>query len=421
MRNLFKTIHIYTLLMCTASFLSLMKILIFAKILNVSNFGQYSLALLISLYLLFMMNMGLEPGFLRNGSLMWGRNEYDGLSILQNNVISFTILSGVPFSIFIYIFFLVSPLPEKFKYESILFVGFLSSSTLFFNISTTILRIKSCLISYSLSLTTRNLLVIGIGYYLAIQNGATGAILAEILSLVFVSSMIFVKEKIRIIFPNKKILFPVIKIGIAFTGNYFLRNLLLNLDRWFVAFALNVTYFAYYSFAMMIFTIGTSIQNIIVQSVVPPWISEFGKHCSLSLLHANIIRLVMKIIIFCVPITIFFAMAMPFTIKVFIPKYIPAIPIIYVIYFGTLAHLLNFMEFSFMAQGDGKPLLIITIANMFFIVTALIVGVKMISNDKSMLLYFASIFCVGRFILLFLTWFIAVTRKRQNTVVMISG
>jgi len=388
---------LYVALMAVSSIIGLVKMLVFSNLLPVAEFGVYSLILVASIYLIFVFNLGLEPGFLRNGAMLWGTGNKERLGLIYRQVITLTILIGfmATFANYILVERFVEPKFGTFKYLSIF-----SISILLFNLTTCYLRVCGHLVSFSFCFALKQILVIPLVLLLFDDFGLLSIIYAEVGVTLLVVCIILYATSFNFCWPNILVLAPLFKVGFPFTFNYFIRTLVISVDRWVVTIALGVVSFGYYSFAMIAFTSIQAVANIIIQATVPKWIAEYGATKDISLFQNNIKKTQVRIVIFALPIALITMLSLDFIMASFFDKYALAIDAMRVIIIASLFHIINFYEHLFIALEKGYRLIRITLINSVIVSSFLFAGWYF----QQSIFYYACVFLLGRVMVLMLTY-----------------
>jgi O-antigen/teichoic acid export membrane protein len=397
-------------MMVGAAAIAAAKAFVFAKILPKDGYGYYQLALTTSTYLAVFFSLGMTDGFLREGALAWGQNRLRAIRVMRTRALAFALSSSLLFSA------LLSPVVYYLdlvpSYKLALFLAMLlGASVLEFNIAATYLRVTERLNGYAAYLLVRNVSVVLLGSYAALRYSFVQLLMAEgAISILSVIVMLLVELPAR----GRKDIGPtdyedlpsvrhslrqLCRVGLPISGNYLVRSLTLNIDRWFVAFTLGAFAMGEYSFAMISLSVALSLVNIMMLALGPRWIALYGQTEDICLVHRSVTKMVLLgfglALIGYLPVFLL----LPWILARVFPQYANTFWLIVVIYSGVIFTVLNFYEWVYIAIGRTVELIYFAVGSLLLVGTLCVIGAATRANP----MYYAVVFGVGRLFTFVLT------------------
>lgn len=374
---------------------SLIKPIIFAKVLSVEEFGFYALFILTSFLMSYIVSSGVDSAFLRKASILKGEKKEEQLVEFKNSVFSSAIKVGLAFSLLTV--FVVTLLLNYWNLESeLVLIGCLSSLIFIFNLFMTYLRVENKLEIFSLSLACRVLVSLCLAWLGYLEFSILGLILGEIFSYIIIIVYLFVKIECKLRHTEFTFYFSLMKAGFGFSMSSLTQYLTINIDKWFVAFFLGNFIIGIYSFYFIVFSIFLSLSNIVNQMLTPRWLVEFGNNKSLKLLMIKLKKYFLYSIALASLLGFVLYFVLHFLINNYYHDYLAGIGMLPVIIFASIIHVANLFEVTHLATGFGGKLLSIRL-NVLVIIALLSVVVGLLNLD---IMYFALLFLVGRILTL---------------------
>jgi O-antigen/teichoic acid export membrane protein len=285
--------YTYTFFISLGALLGIFKITLFAKLLGPEQYGLYSLVLSMYIFIVYFGSMGLNDALIKLGSKAFGQSKLKDvyelyvLAAVYGGIVTFVL--GMLFSICVVIFF---------SYEDVSIVlalaGLLAFSALEFNSLNALLRATHRFVFYSVLLFLKSLSIILLGWYLALDYGVFGVILAEIIafSLVFLVAYFIVAKSasLKNILSRYELVIFAIQNGLPMMLANLVRNLALSTDKWILASALGVAAVGKYTFAMILYTISMFLLGFLTNILGPKWLANYSNDNDVKKLLRSVLR-----------------------------------------------------------------------------------------------------------------------------------
>jgi O-antigen/teichoic acid export membrane protein len=226
------------------------------------------------IFIVYFGSMGLNDALIKLGSKAFGQSKLNDvydlhiLAAVYGGIVTFVL--GTLFSISIIIF-----LSDEDVSIVLALAGLLAFSALEFNLLNALLRVTHRFVFYSVLLFVKSLGIILLGWYLALDYGAFGVVLAEIIafSLVFLVaySMVVRSVSLKDILSRYELVIFAIRNGFPMMLANVVRNLALSADKWILASSLGVAAVGKYAFAMILYTISMFLLGFLTTVLGPRW------------------------------------------------------------------------------------------------------------------------------------------------------
>jgi len=371
--------YTYTFFISLSALLGIFKIALFAKLLGPEQYGLYALVLSIYIFIVYFGSMGLNDALIKLGSKAFGQSKLKDvyelyvLATVYGGIVTFVL--GMLFSICIVIFF---------SYEDVSIVlalaGLLAFSALEFNLLDALLRVTHRFVFYSVLLFLKSLSIILLGWYLALDYGAFGVILAEIIafSLVFLVAYFIVAKSasLKNILSRYELVIFAIQNGFPMMLANLVRNLALSADKWILASALGVAAVGKYAFAMILYTISMFLLGFLTNILGPKWLASYSNDNDVKKLLRSVLRFSSAWFLLLLFAAIPAYLLLPILIENFFVAYNDRDTFLAtsIIYIGVLFLVPSFfLDWFFIAISFEKKVLSITISMM--VLSILLLGV----------------------------------------------
>lgn len=399
----------YTIFMVLASVISLMKNIVYAKVLGVSDFGSYTLIILVSSYLMFTISMGVDTGFLRNGSFLLGQNRFKDLNKLKNSTITYVIALFIVVGILVYLIGnIIGFSIDINKYAVLKYSGFYGGALLLFNIVITYVRILQKNELFSYFLFCKSFLFLLLGYVSCKYFGIVYTVIIESIIMTILSIIALLKVKYRFSIIDKASLIDMVKVGLPFSMSYIVKNLSMNFDKWTVTITLGVVSLGLYSFPMILLTVVTAIMNIINQAFVPKLIANYGCTNDYNKMIVSVNKIILYLSILAIPSGVLTILFSKYILNLYFPDYIDTVELIPFVVIGVIFHLLNLYEFILIAIKKGKDLLYAEILLLIIFGIGCVFGYLY----EFEIIYYAILFCLNRCFSFFINRYIVTKYKK---------
>ncbi len=362
--------YTYTLFISLSALLGIFKITIFAKLLGPEQYGLYALVLSVYIFIVYFGSMGLSDALIKLGSKAFGQSKLNDvydlhiLAAVYGGVVTFVL--GALFSISIVIF-----LSDEDVSIVLALAGLLAFSALEFNLIDALLRVTHRFVFYSVLLFVKSLGVILLGWYLALDYGAFGVVLSEIVafSLVFLVAYFLIVRSVSLkgILNRYELVIFAIRNGFPMMLANVVRNLALSADKWVLASALGVAAVGKYAFAMILYTISMFILGFLTTILGPRWLASYSNDNDAKKLLRSVLRFSSAwfLLLFFVAIPAY--LLLPIMIENFFVEYSSRDTILTtsIIYIGVMFLVPSFfLDWFFIAISFEKKVLSITISMM---------------------------------------------------------
>ena len=353
-------IYSYVSFSLLSTIFSFIKLLLFAKLLGADDFAQYSIFDLVAAYGLYLGTLGLLDGTARLVPLYLGsgkEEKADDVSTLAAS--GQLIISGVGLTVYllvVYVLLTYFNVEGSFLFLSLAGVYAFCSNML--NMGLMFVISRGYHRDYGIYLFSKNVLSLFFGLALYFFFDLIGVIVADIMVISILAWRILNQKKFvkKFIFSRFIEIFTLAKSGILLMSNNLLQNLSRNTERIIIGASLGIFAFGQYSFAMVMFTIGIAVQNIVSQYLNPRLCHQYGMNTSLILNLKKIDRLM---IIVCLAGLLFypiFIFATDWLRVIYFQEYILGVDLIQILYFAALFQLGQVYQGFLIAKGKGKLL-----------------------------------------------------------------
>jgi O-antigen/teichoic acid export membrane protein len=285
--------YTYALFISLSALLGIFKITLFAKLLGPEQYGLYALVLSVYIFIVYFGSMGLNDALIKLGSKAFGQSKLNDvydlhiLAAVYGGIVTFVL--GTLFSISIIIF-----LSDEDVSIVLALAGLLAFSALEFNLLNALLRVTHRFVFYSVLLFVKSLGIILLGWYLALDYGAFGVVLAEIIafSLVFLVaySMVVRSVSLKDILSRYELVIFAIRNGFPMMLANVVRNLALSADKWILASSLGVAAVGKYAFAMILYTISMFLLGFLTTVLGPRWLASYSNDNDIKKLLRSVLR-----------------------------------------------------------------------------------------------------------------------------------
>lgn len=392
---------IYLALMTAASFLGFFKVILYAKLISVSEFGIYSLVLSSYIFFVFFGGMGLQEGILKKGSESHAVGDIKAIKAYFLAALAFAIPVSGSVAIMLMIAIKFS-FPASYEIQDVVGVGVVMAlATILFNLIDAFLRAQQKFLLFAGALALKNSIAISLGYSWAIEHGVEGLVIAEIIGLLvpFFALIFLLFSPQDLTLYKGKHAGNLIKSGYKLMLAFVLRNITLFVDRWFVAGALGVIAVGYYSFSMIILTICLVLIGFVVTIQGPKWISEMHIHKDICCLIKDVNKTTLKMLACVILAGPFFILNIENILESFHPDYAEAVVIklFLIMYLAVLATIPIYLyEWIFVANSEeGSLVKINLLATVVSVVLYCLLWV--IGSD---ILYFGLVFLFNKILIL---------------------
>lgn len=391
--------------MIGAAMLGFMKSFYIAKLLSVTHFGAYSAIILIASYGIYLLQLGVDMGYLRIGALLNGKGYQSQKKHISNQTFTFILLTGILVSVVNYLISIASTFPKVYG-----LVGLLITGLALFNFASTALRINQKLTSFSFFLFLRMLISTICIFVFQREISIYTIVLIEILSYLILTTIILIKENIKLAFPNRYFMKRILLHGLPFSMNNLLNNLSTNSDQWMISQLSSSFLFGQYSFLMITFTIGKGIMNIVGQSINPQILNDFGNKKEIGSVIQKVEKYIGRLAILGFPVILIVYCASGKLIEWYYPNYISVNTSIPFVLIGVVFYVLNLYPIIFVVLNKGKTELLYSLLSALLFVVSTTIGLLFYPS----LLFFAISFACIRF-LVFILYYVRIQKlKRLN-------
>jgi len=371
----------------------LVRLLLYASLLGPAAFGMFSVSQLLVTIGAYLSTLGFIEALNRQVPVLIGEGKEKRAEYLLSLGLGFSLSAAVCISLFFVV--TVFSMTSLQRYDSIVLVGALLTSTVFFNLVCSGIRGKSLTLEAGGLTLLKTIFAAIAGILVAPVWGVTGIIIAEASALLVVSIY-----ALRRYLPNvspavrlKGRYISIIGIGLPFLVGNIVLNLSQTIDSWFAQSIFDQILYGQYAFAMIIFIAGQNFTSIIAQYVQPRVLTEFGKtknHLAvLKYLHKVAFVVSLLFVLGWLP----FHIALTYALELFYPEYLLVGQLSLYVYIGTAAMgVLGVYESYVLARQKGKML-------MFFysIILSIIFFLCWFAKSSQFeLVDYAIIFCTGR-------------------------
>ena len=406
---IFRKETIYFSLIILASIISLTKSGLIAYFLSPTNFGYFSIFLILTGYFQYS-QLGILNGLGRELPISLGKKDDQRSEILigtakKTLIISQSIVSFILILILVFISF------DSEIYNLIIFFALITSwISNFFQLSMLRLRSELRIIEFSLINFLVSFLGLILTIYFSIIFGLTGAILGTSLVL-FVGYFYTEIFQLKSIKTKKKIFdkdfFLLLKVGFPMLVGAFLQTTLFSLDKVLILNFYSVEKLGLYSFASIPLIIGIGMSGIISTYFYPKILHQFGKDNNkfeAYKISRNISFILIGLGLLVFPL---FYLLVNYLLSNFFLEYIEIMNILLFFYFPALLIASNTFGATLMASGQ---IFFIFLIELILLIITLPIFIYLSLNNFD-LIYFP----VVLFFLLLIAFFISMLFAKKKS------
>lgn len=337
--------------------------------------------------------------------MLAGKGLADEISLILNPVLVVGVVNSIVI-VFIGLFIVWIMNLEYIRItEYMLFSGVLLVNVVF-NIIDASLRAEMRFIDFAGMIFMRALLLVGLGFVLAIHFGLTGVLVAEALA-----GAVAVIYGTRSMSFNSKFLpggFGIDTVGaLLLKGRVFLglqtsRYFSLTADKWIIGWFAGAVVLGHYSFVLITFMGFMAVAGLFNSVIIPRMIARFGGNGDVFMLRRDIVRLCVAFLVVAIlgaPLYLAFA---EFAIDRYYGLYAfdGMVLALAFIYFGSVLHVVHhFFDSYFYALSKQRELSIISVLGLLsFLILFLLAAVY-----ESSVVYFSLAFMLAKALLLLIT------------------
>jgi len=277
--------------MATASALGLAKGLVYAKVLDPTEFGYYGIQALVLQFGLYLSNWGLLNALNNHLPIAFGRGREDAGELADRSLGGLLVTSLITAAVYLAVVFTVSPGNEDVQVALALasVTTFVSTFTEFHVL---MLRVQRRIVPMASMYVLRAVLAIVLGVVGGALWGYVGVICAEVAALlvVLITARRVWLPQVHVERPSRPLVLRLIRAG----GPLMLGNVIVTLsvtaDRIFVASALPDE-FGQYAFASLVVVAWLAIVGMLDQAVAPRLLHDYGAGTRLRDVRREAIRL----------------------------------------------------------------------------------------------------------------------------------
>jgi len=360
----------YMVLISLSALLGVFKITLFAKLLGPEQYGLYALVLSVYVFLIYFGGLGLNEAFIKLGSRAFGQSDIVGIYELHILAAIYggaaTLVLGCLFSVTV-IFLIDDPSVSLV----LALASLLAITALEFNLLDALLRVTHRFVLYSIMVFSKSLIVIFIGWNVALEYGAYGVVVSEVFGFMIVSIVTYylveTSVSINTILKNYELLFHAIKNGLPMMLSNVIRNLMLSADKWLLGSSLGMSAVGQYSFAMILYTMSIFLLGFITTVLGPKWLASYSNGHDAKKLLRSILSYsyawFVLLFLLAIPAYILLPMGIDFFFVEYRNK--DVILTMSIIYIGVMFLIpCCFLDWFFMAISFEKKVLNITISMM---------------------------------------------------------
>lgn len=354
---------LYAFFMVGAAILGMLKLTVYAKLLEVEEFGLYSLVLSSYLFVMYAGSFGLNEALVKEGSIAYGKKKFKRIRHIRDLALCYSSL-GVIFVSFMILLCSWLFVQKAMFQDAVYLMIILAFATLEFNLVSSYVRVNHKFTLFSKMLFFKSLLVILLAWFIAPEFGVYGLVILE--SIIFIIFALFVLkiERVNIdfkrVFKANRHFRQAVKQGMPVMVSTVIRNLSLSLDRWVIVATLGLIALAKYAFAMILYQVAMVGIGFISTILGTRWLSSFGADSDLNRMFFKIKQIILFIGLVGVLLYWPFSILLNYTIDVFYPQYSDesVFVTVHLVYFGVI--LLTFtylLDWLFIASSNEKILL----------------------------------------------------------------
>lgn len=344
--------------MIVVTVFSISKQFIFARLLGVEGYAFYSLVFLFQSFGIYFVSIGLIEGLTRELTIFNNSHRLVRRKLVNSLILSSLLLLCTMVGLFLFFFLLLNS--TRIEVWVYLIVPF-SFATIIFNASLVKFLTEQNIIAYAkFNLMKVSLVLLICSFIAAITRDYYPVVVAEILILTFSSFILLKLSGFVFRLPKKKLIIRYISKGWYFNVLNFVRSITFTLDRVIISSGFSKVVFGYYSFAMLVFSVGLIMTTIIGTALKPRIIQYYTLTGSERKTFFYTLKISISIVFFLgfsiYPVNEFVG----FIISRFFEEYLTSKSL--VVYFIIAAVFLtgNIFDFCLLAIGKGKMAVIIS-------------------------------------------------------------
>jgi O-antigen/teichoic acid export membrane protein len=370
-----KQLFLYSFFMTGAAILGILKLTVYAKLLNVEDFGLYSLMMSGYLFIMYAGSFGLNEALVKKGSIAYGLGDFRLIKDMRDMALFCSTL-GVFFFSFVALVFVQIFVDDDSMRSVLSLMGLLAIATLEFNLVSSYFRVNHKFVVFSQMLFIKSLLVVTLVWYVAPSFGVHGVVVLEVLVFLLLAFGVLFVDKARIdigrVLLNGRLLFKnSIKQGLPVMVSTVIRNLTLNIDRWVIVATLGIVALAKYAFAMILYQATMVGIGFIGTVLGTKWLSEFGEDSDLGGMFAKIKKIMLTGSIVLITLAWPFLYLLLYVIDLYYPDYaaIDLTLTVIFIYFGSIFLMLTYaLDWLFIASSNELILLRLSVYSLILTV-----------------------------------------------------
>lgn len=352
-RRRFASLTPYFMLMGGSALLGLLKSLIFARVLGVEGFGYYSLVDIIVTYGIYAGSWGLLESLNREIPRLLGAGETARAHLLSRAAAGgFVLIAAAVCLAYLLVIRLLVPAGTAL-FVTFSLGGVLALVNLFFMYTMLLLQARRNTLMVGLAMLGKSVLVLGVGYVLAIRAGLAGAVIGETLGVAVIVIAALAKRMLPIPdFRSFRLLIPSFKLGLPMMVGNLTMNVGRHIDRIIILGALGVSLFAQYSFAGLVVLAASVAVNIAILYVTPRVSFGVGAGLDLAEYTRRIDRLVVGGLTGGILAFPLFFFATRFAVDVF-PDFEPGVRLMRLLYVAAVLQICTLYQAVLVAGGDA--------------------------------------------------------------------
>lgn len=388
---------LYSLLMLGGSILGFARGAIFAKVLGPEMYGHLTVILIIMAYGTDIIHLGLLNGLNRELPVSLGRGEYEYGSEITQKVFTAISILGVVFSL-IYIGYLIlfSGITEEFYLPALIIAPLLVMANVFYQFALLELRAHQKIIILSLAIFLQALLTAAMGYLLGMSYGLLGIVIS------YGAVLAFTALYTRYYFRTWKLVAirlgdfkKIFGIGLPLLLSALCFNLMITVDKIFIAGAYDLAVLGIYQFASLVASGGFIISATISQYVSPKILHEYGQYGSIKKVFLDAARIALLTLAAFAVMYIPVILTVEYLVVRYFAGYVAALPAIKAFYFGAAFSVMNLFGIVLNAAKKTFYGLICSLVSVAIILLLCLWAVK----GGAGIVYYSYIFAVGQALL----------------------
>ena len=391
----------YGLLMALAMAAAVGKSLLYARVLDPTGFGLYTLAVLVTMLGQYAASFGITDGLFREVPVLRGRGGDAAAVEIRSAGITASYALSVVAGALLTAGCLVAT-RGRADLQGLEWAGPMLVGTVTLNVMLLDLRARELSAAYGMFLFLKSAAAAAVAVPLAAAFGAAGVMAGESGVSLACAGLCRLRwgRDLRWSFGRPGELRRLVRLGLPFTGSNVLQNLAMSADRWAVQLRFGTDTLGRYSFAMLLASLGLVALNVLQQYAHPRLLRGFGQTGD----HATVARKARWMaggvgavaVLGAAPVIYGFEWFM----RAYYPQYEGAEALIPYVYLGTALMALSFFDVLFFAHGDGR-LLIVSHGTVLAVQG---IAYAAAAFFEAPLIAYAVIYAVGRFTAVTLGW-----------------